>query len=92
MKPWSWTTETLRLQLAYLEAGIVSDKWFADALHVAMATVSGCSVVVSWNFKHIVNLRKVTQYNAVNMLKGYPTLSIVSPPEVIGYDEDEKEI
>ena len=40
--------------------------FFADALHVAVATVSGCSVIVSWNFKHIVNYRKIPLYNAIN--------------------------
>lgn len=42
---------------AYLKAGIVNDKWAPDALHVAIATVSGSSLVVSWNFKHMMNKR-----------------------------------
>ncbi len=73
-----------------MQAGIVTEKWKADALHIAAATVRACPVVVSWNFKHIVNFRKVSQYNAVNLLQGYSSLSIVSPPEVIGYYEEEK--
>ena len=43
------------LQQAYLAAGIVGHKWEADALHVAVATVSECRLIVSWNFKHIVS-------------------------------------
>ncbi|MFA5866062.1 MAG: type II toxin-antitoxin system VapC family toxin [Phycisphaerae bacterium] len=87
------TPEAIKLQTGYIEAGIVSEKWLADAAHVAIATVSECSMIVSWNFKHLVNFKKVQLYNAVNILKGYSTLSIISPPEVIGYyEENEKEI
>jgi hypothetical protein len=84
------TDDAYDLRTAYIQAGIVTEKWKADALHIAAATVRACSVVVSWNFKHIVNFRKVGQYNAVNLLQGYSSLSIVSPPEVIGYYEEEK--
>ena len=63
--------EALQLRAAYLDAKIVSQKWSTDALHVAMATVSGCSLIVSWNFRHIVHFQKIPLYNAVNTLKGY---------------------
>ena len=75
--------ETLRLRDAYLEAGIVSSQWSEDALHVALATVSGCSLIVSWNFKHIVHFEKIPLYNAVNVLKGHSNVGIFSPLEVI---------
>ena len=75
--------KTLRLRDAYLEAGIVSSQWSEDALHVALATVSGCSLIVSWNFKHIVHFEKIPLYNAVNVLKGYSNVGIFSPLEVI---------
>ncbi|MFQ5633192.1 MAG: type II toxin-antitoxin system VapC family toxin [bacterium] len=48
----------LRLRKAYLDAGIVTVKYSNDALHVALATVSDCTVIVSWNFKHIVHADK----------------------------------
>ena len=75
--------ETLRLRDAYLEAGIVSSQWSEDALHVALATVSGCSLIVIWNFKHIVHFEKIPLYNAVNVLKGHSNVGIFSPLEVI---------
>ncbi|MBM3290011.1 MAG: type II toxin-antitoxin system VapC family toxin, partial [Candidatus Hydrogenedentes bacterium] len=49
------TPEVTVLQRAYLRARIVAPRWEADALHVALATVARCAVIVSWNFKHIVN-------------------------------------
>jgi len=80
--------EAIRLQQAYLEAGIVSPGRSEDALHVAIATVAGCSVIVSWNFRHIVHLEKVPLYNAVNVVKGYREIAIYSPLEVISYEEE----
>lgn len=85
------STAIVQLQQAYLKAGIVSEKWAIDCLHVAVASASGCGLIVSWNFKHIVNYRKVPLYNAVNVINGYQTISIVSPLEVVEANE-EKEI
>ena len=82
------TAEALELRQAYLRAGILTPKWLDDALHVALATVSGCDVIVSWNFKHIVHYQKIPLYNAVNALEGYDSILIHSPLEVIE-DEDE---
>ncbi len=81
--------EALELRDAYMKAGIVSPKYSDDALHVALATVSECSLIVSWNFKHIVHFQKIPLYNAVNTLKRYSDILIFCPSEVIRY-EDEK--
>jgi predicted nucleic acid-binding protein len=77
------------LREAYLRAGVVTRRWAADALHVALATVAGCTVIVSWNFTHIVHIEKTPLYQAVNTLHGYPLVTICSPPEVIRYAEEE---
>jgi hypothetical protein len=83
--------DAFALQEAYLREGIVSEKYAADALHVALATVSNAKMIVSWNFKHIVNFQKIPLYNAVNKLKGYDSIDIYSPLEVIDTeDEDQK--
>lgn len=80
------TNEALQLRDAYLRAKIVTQKYSNDALHVALATVSECSVIISWNFKHIVHFEKIPLYNAVNTLNGYHSISIFSPLEVIHYE------
>lgn len=79
--------KALELQQKYLDAGIVTEKSTDDALHVAIASVSGCNLIVSWNFKHIVHFDKIPKYNAVNVLNGYGELGIFSPLEVINYDD-----
>ena len=83
------TAETIQLQQAYLGAGIVSERFATDALHVALATVSGASMIVSWNFRHIVNFQKIPKYNAVNKLHGYSDIAIYSPLEVIEYEDED---
>jgi len=41
------TEEALRLQRAYLTARILSPNWTVDALHVALASVHRCALIVS---------------------------------------------
>ena len=79
--------DALELQQAYIAEGILTEKWYDDALHVALATVGECDIIVSWNFKHIVNFRKIPLFNAVNVLKGYRQIAIHSPLEVINNEE-----
>jgi hypothetical protein len=76
------------LQAAYLEHAVVTERWATDALHVAAASVGRCSMIVSWNFRHIVSFRRIPLYNAVNALMGYPALAIHSPLEVVLDEED----
>lgn len=76
----------LDLQMAYIDAGVVTEKSLGDALHVAIATVSESDLIVSWNFKHIVHFDKIPKYNAVNVLNGYGHIGIYSPLEVIEYE------
>ena len=80
--------ETLALADAYLAHKVVPPKFRDDALHVAACTLAGISPLVSWNFKHLVNLRREDGFNAVNLLQGRPLLRIVSPLELIYEDEN----
>jgi len=81
------SAEALRLQQAYVKANIVSTRWSDDALHVALASVSGCGVIVSWNFRHIVHFQKIPLYNAINEVNGHRPILIYSPREVISYED-----
>jgi len=71
------------LRKGYLDANVIGTRWTADALHVAVATVSGCHAIASWNFKHIVNYRRISLYNEVNRQFGFGTLAIHTPPELV---------
>ena len=76
------------LTAAYLEANVVSQRYRDDASHIAYATVYDADVLVSWNFRHIVNLGRIRAFNAVNMMHGYRTLEIRSPRELFFPEDD----
>lgn len=78
--------EALRLTRAYLQEGVITEKYLLDAQHIAMATLSRVDVMVSWNFKHIVNINRIRLYNSVNLKHGYNLIDIRSPREVL-YEE-----
>jgi hypothetical protein len=80
------SAEARDLAEAYVAAGVLSRNMRADAQHIAMATVGRVSVLVSWNFKHIVNLERIQGYNSVNLRKGYPTIEIRTPREVLSHE------
>ena len=71
----------------YLAARVIGQGSLLDAQHIATATVNRVDVLVSWNFKHIVNINRIHGYNSVNLRLGYPLLEIRSPQEVVP-DED----
>ena len=75
--------DALRLRTAYIQSGILTEKNATDALHVAMATVAQCAAIVSWNFKHIVQRRRIHGFEAVNTLMDYRPPEIFSPREII---------
>ena len=81
------TEEAERLAALYVEMGGLPPKSGDDAIHIAIATIAGCDVVLSWNFKHIVNLRALNAVDAVNIREGYRTLRILSPTMILNEEE-----
>lgn len=81
------TDTAIDLARAYQAQGILTPKFYNDALHIALATVGQVDVVVSWNFRHIVHFNKIRLFNAVNIEQGYRTVQIFSPREVTTYEQ-----
>ena len=81
------TEEAVNLADTYLAENVVGRTSRSDCFHIAMATINEVDILVSWNFKHIVNVKRIRGYNAVNMKLGYKTIDIRSPKEII-YNED----
>lgn len=82
------TLDAIKLRDEYLVRKILTPKSTDDATHVALATINRADAIVSWNFKHIVRLDKMKQYNQVNFSLGYGILAIVSPKEVVFDEKD----
>ena len=83
----TFDAEASELAQEYLAAGVIGAAHLEDARHIATATVKRVDVLVSWNFKHIVNLGRIRGYNSVNLRLGYPAIEIRSPQEVLQYAE-----
>ena len=71
--------EADELGTAYLVRNVVPRDYEDDAYHVAVCTVARLDYLVSWNFKHLANVRREAGFNAVNVLQGYPPIRIVAP-------------
>jgi len=55
-------------------------------IHIALATIHNADVLVSWNFKHIVNIDRIRGYNTVNLSRGFKALDIRTPTEILNYE------
>ena len=80
------SSEALQLAETYVKRSVLSPNFFNDGLHIALATIAAVDVIVSWNFKHIVNFQQIRRFNAVNLEFGYRMVQIFSPNEVRTYE------
>jgi len=67
----------------YIEEGIIPAVYRDDALHIAITSVKGLDILVSWNFKHLVKHKTRIEVAGVNTLLGYKAIDICTPWEVI---------
>jgi hypothetical protein len=76
------TSEAEALAEKYVAAGGVGSSQLVDAQHIAIATLARVDVLLSWNFKHVINLRRIHGFNSVNLREGLPVLEMRSPLEI----------
>ena len=76
------TPEANALAAKYIERGALTQRMLPGALHIANAAIAQVDVLVSWNFKHVVNVQRIRTFNEVNREMGYGPLDIRSPREV----------
>ena len=77
------TEEINQLAEEYIKEKVVGETSIDDCRHIACATIRKVDYLVSWNFKHIVNVFRIRGYNAINIKNGYIQLDIRSPKEII---------
>jgi hypothetical protein len=80
--------EAIMLADKYIEAKVVGRTSRADCQHIAIATLCHADVLVSWNFKHIVNLDRIRGYNGINFQYGYQMIEIRTPKEIFSYGDE----
>lgn len=84
----SLTKEVKVLGQKYVDEKVVGQTSIEDCYHIAMATINNVDVLASWNFKHIVNFRRIKGYNSVNLKNGYNLLEIRNPKDLIDYGNE----
>ena len=82
------TQEAIELATEYVKEKVVGQTSFDDCIHIATATINKIDILVSWNFKHIVNIQRIRGYNSINLKNGYQTLEIRSPKDIINYEKE----
>ena len=75
--------EVDRVADKYIQEGVIPKVYRDDALHIALASVNGLDILVSWNFKHLVKHKTRIEVAGVNTLLGYKAIDICTPWEVI---------
>ncbi len=80
--------ESISLANEYIKEKVIGKTSFDDCIHIATATVNKIDILVSWNFKHIVNIQRIRGYNSINLKNGYAILEIRSPKELIDYEDE----
>jgi len=79
--------EAFELADQYLKENVVGKTSRSDCVHIALATLNNADILVSWNFKHIVNINRIRGYNSVNYKFGHKILEIRTPREILEYED-----
>lgn len=79
----SMNEEIEELANKYVEAKLLPENYFDDALHIAIASYHEIDAIVTMNFEHMVKYKTKKGIPSVNLLAGYKSLEIISPSEVI---------
>lgn len=75
--------QIVELAQKYISEGVLPANKIEDAMHAAVATVFEMDALISWNLKHLANLKKMEMINGINMKEGYAKrLELITPMEV----------
>lgn len=77
----------MKFSLIFIE-NVVGKAIKADCFHIAIATIQKVDLLVSWNFKHIVNIKRIHGYNSLNLKNGFQQLEIRNPREAFYYENN----
>ena len=83
------TPEALKLAQQYVNEKVVGETSLDDCIHIVNATLNKVDMLISWNFKHIVNVYRIRGYNSINLRLGHGTLEIHSPKEIVKNKNEE---
>jgi len=82
-------SEAEELAKLYIDAHVLSERHIDDCRHIAYACAANCDIIVSWNFKHIVNHKTISGVKSVNAIAGYKEMAIYTPTILISTEEND---
>lgn len=77
------TDKTMKLAEKFIDFGVLKKKSFDDCQHIATAIVSDCDIIISWNFKHIVNVKTIRGVKVITTMEGFKDLLIYQPTALL---------
>ena len=63
--------------------GAIPEKAAPDAVHIAAAAVAECDFLLTWNFRHIANVRIRREVERILARHGYTGTTICTPEELV---------
>ena len=82
--------EIVELVWEYLNDQVLTLKSIDDLTHIAFAVSNDIDYILSWNFKHFVNIKTINKVNLLNKELGFDEILIIPPVMLIGGEEDER--
>lgn len=73
-----------------IDMGILTEKSWDDCQHLAAAITAECDCIISWNFKHMVNIKTIRGVRAITNLEGFKPIEIMSPSALLEGDDNER--
>ncbi len=81
------TREVSDVAKQIMNMGVLTEKSFDDCQHIGAAVVNDCDCIISWNFKHIVNIKTIRGVRSITNLQGYKPIEIWSPSVLLESEE-----
>ena len=72
----------LKVAKLLIAPGAIPGKAGVDAIHIAAAAVEKCDFLLTWNFRHIANVRIRREVERILADHGYNKTTICTPEEL----------
>lgn len=79
--------DVYKLANEVIGTGILTQKSYDDCTHIAAAVLNNCDIIVSWNFKHMVNIKTIKGIRTITNLKGYNSIEIITPETLLEMED-----
>ena len=81
------TDDVVTMAEKIIDMGILTQKSFDDCQHIGVAVINECDCIISWNFRHIVNIKTIRGVRAITNLEGYKVIEIWNPSVLLESEE-----